>query len=448
MSVADFPVRGAFALELVQGFTPDYATLHSAEDLDFKGSWGEHGWSRIESELDSRLLWAEFLNGRRASHYATILYPQLQAACTCAPARFPCRHVVALAIRDSFNKLVESPPPDWALDEFASTSRYFETRTAATDSTDDSLERELLVSGMADLEKWLGDLMRRGLVAMPQGDNRLWLDAANRLVDAYAFEPARELRELSSIPGTVPQWPERLLPRLGRLALMCRGFRRLDELALPEQGDLFSAAGFPLRPGRDTVVDDWQVRGRIISTDSKHQKARIWLWGCNTRRWALLVDDRAPGQQAGQCLPVGATLHCELAYTPSAYPLIAIPSSDFRLTQSSPTAPIASLDVDQAAGDLALALVSNPWLRVHPAILSDVFVEPILNPSPASLWRLRDRSGRIMKLPERFSQGWRLLALAADRPISLFGEWDGEIFLPLSVYIEGWRSISSWKNLA
>jgi hypothetical protein len=86
-------------------------------------------------------------------------------------------------------------------------------------------------------------------------------------------------------------------------------------------------------------------------------------------------------------------------------------------------------------------------LRVHPAILGDVFVEPIIHSSHAPKWRLRDRSGRIMMLPERFSQGWRLLALAADRPISLFGEWDGDIFMPLSVYIEGWRSISSWKSL-
>ena len=36
----------------------------------------------------------------------------------------------------------------------------------------------------------------------------------------------------------------------------------------------------------------------------------------------------------------------------------------------------------------------------------------------------------------QFSQGWALLAMGGGRPLSVFGEWNGRCFLPLSVWSE------------
>jgi hypothetical protein len=40
--------------------------------------------------------------------------------------------------------------------------------------------------------------------------------------------------------------------------------------------------------------------------------------------------------------------------------------------------------------------------------------------------------------------GWKLLALSGGKPISVFGEWNGRAFSPLSVFSEG-RLVSLLK---
>jgi len=91
----------------------------------------------------------------------------------------------------------------------------------------------------------------------------------------------------------------------------------------------------------------------------------------------------------------------------------------------------------------AVARAANPWLTLFPMLLADVLVEPA-----AGGWRLRDGHSRLLPLPAGFGHGWQLLALAGDRPLTLFGEWDGATLTPLSVRAaEGWRDLSAWKGL-
>jgi hypothetical protein len=51
-------------------------------------------------------------------------------------------------------------------------------------------------------------------------------------------------------------------------------------------------------------------------------------------------------------------------------------------------------------------------------------------------WFLRDREDRSLPLTTSFSKGWHLLALSGGRPITIFGEWNGDDLLPLSVWAE------------
>jgi hypothetical protein len=300
---------------------------------------------------------------------------------------------------------------------------------------------------MADLGTWLGDLMRRGLASLPHHDRRPWLDAADRLVDAYAFEAARELRELSLIPGGRSDWPKLVLPRLGRLALLCEGFGRFDDLSPEEQGDMLAAAGVWPQPGQNRAVDDWLVCGRSESFEGKKQYTRTWLWGRATGRWAMLLDQRTAGRLEGVCYPTGAMVAGAVACLPSAWPLAARPLEGLRFIGDAPEAAGMATTIEQAVAGYASALAANPWLRVFPAALGEVFIEPVTRPSRSIEWRVRDRGGHLIKLPDEFAHGWRLLALAADRPIALFGEWDGEIFTPLSVFSGGWRVLAAWKGL-
>jgi hypothetical protein len=42
----------------------------------------------------------------------------------------------------------------------------------------------------------------------------------------------------------------------------------------------------------------------------------------------------------------------------------------------------------------------------------------------------------VLPISPAFDRGWHLLALSGGHPVTLFGEWDGDQFLPMSVWVE------------
>lgn len=433
------------ALPLILGLAPDAATSRGAELLAEGESWAERGASSVAT---GRLLWAAFPDGRRPDIHTAILLPHLAARCTCAAVRFPCRHLIALLLRDHDGPAEAGEPPLWAAgwpDALARTGR-------ATTTPQESPDRRIAImaAGLADMARWLGDQAGRGLAALPGQGRKPWQDAANRLVDAYAPGAARELRALAAIPGSGPEWPERLLPRMGRLALLAEGFQRLDELPPGERGDLLAAAGLTPRLGDDRVDDTWLVVGRRLEGEGRQTWQRVWLRGRRSGRRALLEEYRPRPRQEGLCLPVGAVFAGELGFPPSAWPLAAQALSP--LTLAGPLDGVGNghdlsgQDIGAAVAEYAAARAANPWLTQYPLHLSGVIAEP------AHPWRLRDRAGRLLPLPVDFGHGWNMLALAGDRPLELSGEWDGATLTPLSVRQTAgdayWRDMAGWKALS
>lgn len=427
-------------LRLILSLAPDHATLRAAEALAESDKWAGHGSSPVAG--GGRLLWAAFPEGKRADTRTIVHLSTFHFGCTCASVRFPCRHAIALLLRDA-----TCPPeavvdaPEWAVTHWKGVARAGRS-TAGDDTAEEADSRRLAAmrAGLAELARWLDDQMRQGLATLPRQGRQPWLAVANRLVDAYAFDAAREVRELAALPGSAPDWPERLLPRLGLLALLAEGFDRLESLPPGERGDVLAAAGWPLRPGDDRVSDEWLVLGRRQHGDGRQRRLSTWLYGLESGRWALLEEFRPARRIEGVWLPTGGVSRATLAFRPSAAPLPALPEAPLTITAESGRVP-KGLDITAGIAAYAAARAANPWLRRFPLLLADVIAEP----APEG-WRLRDQRGRLLPLPERFAHGWQLLALAGDRPVVLFGEWDGSAFTPLSVAHDGWHDMGSWKS--
>ena len=441
MLVGRTGIRALLEREQIMGLAADHATARAAEELVRGNQWQNVGCAPLDTSPGARQLWAEFTDSRLAPAMTIASLPEMRATCSCAATRFPCRHVVALLLRDFDMPLENSATlPDWL-----SPAAGSRAASSAAGGDDESVRREAaVVAGMADLRLWLSDLAREGLAGLPKRGRGVWLGAADRLEDAYAPEAARELRAMAIIPGSGTDWPERLLPRLGRLALLGEAFARLDDLSPGERGDAFYAAGHLVPSAEALIADEWLVLGRVTEVENRTIRARTWLRGRASGRWARLDQVCAAGRLEGVILPVGAVAAGELVFTPSAYPLLARAEHPLRVVGGRLGEDFSGhTGFHNALHDYVAALVLNPWLRLHPLAVQEVFVEP---PALAdSRWRLRDRDGRLLPLPLQFGHGWRLLAQAADRPLALFGEWDGTMFYPSSVYNDGWRSIASWR---
>jgi hypothetical protein len=294
--------------------------------------------------------------------------------------------------------------------------------------------REQRISnGIADLERWLHDLVRAGLAEAAARPWASFEQMSARLVDAQAPGLARLVRELGSLPHTASNWPERMLIDLGQVSLLLDAWRRLESLPAGLQAEVRSLVG--INESREDVLatpavhDVWDVLGRRMLEGERMRVQRTWLWGQRTQRWALLLDFSVAGQAIEQSVTPGASFEADLCFYPGAIQLRALPKSPPGRVGSVTRLP--SGGIDAVLRTYAESLGVNPWLERVPVALKDVL--PL--PEHDKTWWLVDEQAQRLRLAGPL--GWHLLSLSGGRPIDLFGEWDGFSFWPLAAVGDG-----------
>jgi hypothetical protein len=295
--------------------------------------------------------------------------------------------------------------------------------------------QEKVDTGLAELERWLFDLVREGLASVQGKPRSFWETPAARLVDAQAGGAASRLRRLATLAYTGEGWQERLVEQLGLLYLLLAGYRRLESLAEPIQNDLRTLIGWSLNQesllAEAGVTDHWSVVGQQLEQEQRLLVQRTWLWGQTTNRAALLLQFAATNQPLDRSLIPGTGFKAELVFYPGNYPLRALlkerqaPAGDL-------ATPGGYLTVAEALAAYGAALACHPWLEEFPVALQKV--TPFRQ---NERWFLADEAGQTLPLSSQFKGSWTLLALSGGQPLSLFGVWDGSYLLPLSALAEG-----------
>ena len=437
MVVSNWTTEGVIAL------APDASALRAARGLATARPWGSLGQAEA-------VVWGE-CKGSAAQPYRVRIVPDEPAfACSCPSRKQPCKHALGLLFLlaeqpASFETL---PPPGWVAEWLAARARRAGQRaeparlvptTSGPASAPDGrvAAREARVSaGLKEFERWLTDLIRRGLAGLPAEGYALWERPAARLVDAQAGGLARRLRAVAGVPASGAHWPDRLLERLARLYLLVEAYRRQETLPPPTRADVRALIGWTAREeealAEPALRDRWLVLGQRIEVEDRLRAQRTWLWGERSGRTAQVLQFAHGAQPFDVALPPpGAVMDAVLAYFPSAYPLRAV-----IVERHGPLQPATSLpgypSIADALAAYAAAVTHRPWLPEFPLALENV--------APAredDRWVARDAEGALLPLSPRFAGVWKLLALSGGWPLTLFGEWDGEALLPLSAWVDG-----------
>jgi SWIM zinc finger len=437
-------VTAGLTIEQVVALAPDAGAVKAGRGLATTRPWRTLGRS-------ARVAWGE-CQGSAAQPYqvqADLAEPAFK--CSCPSKKLPCKHALGLLLllAEQPAALPPSEPPSWVGDWLAARARRAEQRTAkaerpaaettaeaAAEASKRAASREQRVAaGLAELEQWLADLLRRGLASVQAEPARFWERPATRLVDAQAPGLARRVRELAGIPATGDGWQARLLERLAMLHLLVEGYRRLEALPPAVQADIRAQIGWTLREEEvlagEATRDRWLVLGGRDGVEERLRVRRTWLWGAVSDRPALLLQFAHGSQPFEVALPAGLAIDAELTFFPGAYPLRALikarHGSGHRLDGLPGHATLA-----EATAAYARALAANPWLEEFPLAVRGV------RPMPADgCWIARDAEDRALPLAPRFASGWTLLALSGGDPVDLFGEWDGDALLPLGAWAGG-----------
>ncbi|MGW1255017.1 SWIM zinc finger family protein [Streptomyces sp. NPDC002513] len=432
--------------EQVLALAPDAASRKAGSELGAAGPWSEAGRS------DEGTVWG-VCKGSGGSTYRTVVDLAGTAGpastCSCPSRTFPCRHALGLLLlRASGDGTVSrGRAPDWAEQwikgrgqqtrEERPATGAGSARTADPEAARRRAERraERITAGAAELEQRLADLLRGGLATADREGHGMGEETAARMVDAQAPGLAARVRELGAIPSSGPGWPVRLVEECALLHLLGQGWLRRERLPDELAATVRSRVGLPGSPDGPPIRDRWLVLAQYDTSDSRLTTRRIWLYGADSGRTALLLSYGAAGRAPEPALPVGLVLEAEVSAYPGAGQLRAALGEQF-----APAAPTGvrppGMTTPQAVARYGQALREDPWLDSFPATLGRVIPTPV-----EDSWQLADADGDTA-LPLTRSAGarpglWRLVALSGGAPVTVFGECGHRGFTPLTAWPEG-----------
>lgn len=406
--------------------------MKAARGLAHRRTWSELGCT-------DTLVFGRCQGSGRLPYQVTVDLTGPAYRCTCPSRKFPCKHGLALLLLwvehgDAVGDVGEAAVADFARARPRPTAPGRTEKAAPVVDPEAQARRRAereatMSSGIDELERWMGDLVRQGLAGARRQPYAFWDEMASRLVDAQVPGLAERVRGIGGQLAGRLDWADVLLAEIGRWELAVRAWRGRERLGDDLVGDLRVFLGWHRRGDEvaalPRLADTWVVAG--VRQDELEQvvSQRTWLYGEATGRWVLLLDFAAAGGTLRTAQTVGSVVEAELAIHPGADPPRGVLGEDHRVvgTGALPAATTVAAAVDRLAGELA----ANPWRERLPVALADVVVL-----HDHDRWWLQDPAGDRLPL-RRVVEPWLLLSLTGGRPATVVAEWESGALHPLAV---------------
>lgn len=403
-------------------------------------------WRGLGRSVDA--LWGECQGS--ALYQVKVELASLTMQCSCPSRKLPCKHslgLLLLAAADSAALPLTEPPEwvaSWLAKRLANSARKQarengEGGEAPSTVPGKSAEKRLanVKKGLESLDLWLNDLLRQGLASVQAQPVTFWEKQAARLRDAQAPALDTRVRRLAEIPNSSPNWPEKLLAEVGKLALLTHAFRHEDQLEPGMREEVRQLIGWSLTQDEvnargEIQRDDWLMVGQVLEENERSKLQRTWLMGARSKRPAVILQFSFAGQPFAEHFAPGTRQEAELTFWPGANPQRAQVRA--RLSDLVPLKDElpGTTKIDQFLSDVATALSRQPWLEYFLCLLRAV--TPVCG-TEGTPWYIRDQDGQV--LPLRGGEHWLLLALSGGHPVDLAAEWNGESLQPMGVMVDG-----------
>lgn len=425
-------------VEQILTLAPDESSVRAAKEQAAARKWKMLG-------SDGTAAWGE-VQGSGATPYQTCLEIQANAfKCTCPSRKFPCKHGLGLflLLAQQPTAFASAPPPDWVSQWLS--QRQTKTKRAEADRSKPpdpvaqakraSQRNANVQAGIEDLDRWLEDVIRRGLASVQHEGFSFWENQAKRLVDAQAPGLARMVKSCGGAAASGDGWQDRLLRQIGSISLLVDAYSRLEQLPEALQSDVKSAIGFTVaqdellkQPG---VRDTWAIFAQTIEQEERLRIQRTWAYGRTSRKYALILSFAHGTAPLDTSLLAGDEKDCELVFFPGAHQTRALLKGAVT-ARSELSGFYGYANFEEAMFAYATALSLNPWTERLPMAIDHVVPEH----AGDGTFVLIDSDGASAPLAVSRMVGWQIVSASGGNPISMFGEWNSERFFPLSLFCD------------
>lgn len=362
--------------------------------------------------------------------------------CNCSAPK-PCKHIIAL-LNLSLDEPESFKPaedyPVWVMNWLQAEKTPLTEAEKATKEAEKTASRlanrdkriTSMQEGAKELLLWLEDLVRQGLASAQTQPINFWEDFAAQMVDRKLSRVAREIRHMQQLLSVSNDY-EQVIQRIAALFLIARGFKNYEQLSEDLQVQLLQEAGLNLKKEdilqQSGQIDYWLVLGKIQQFEENNLTSRkTWLIGQRTGKVALLLDFAWRSQAFDSEWIPGSAYAGELVFYPGTFPLRALIKA-VELSTEAFDLPNGTHSFEMLSDTFVHALSQNPWLHEIPILLREV--TPTLRNND---FFLLDHTKKSVYLDcNNDSIAWKIIAISMGHPISIFGQWSGKAFQPITV---------------
>jgi hypothetical protein len=422
--------------EQVLALAPDESSKKSGKELSSPGKWVSKG-------VNDLALWGECQGSGKKPYQTQVDVVNIAFKCSCPSRKFPCKHGIGLMLLYARSKgdFTSNNMPAWVAEWINKRSERQEKQAEQKEKPVDEAAqtkrrqaREQKVNdGIEELLQWIKDIIRNGILSMPEKGSAWFEGMARRMVDAQAPGLAGMIKTLGEINFYRDGWQSEYMDQLLRLYLVISGFKNSEALPPLLQQDIRTWIGFTQnqdelkeQPG---ITDTWLVLGKLVTEEDNITVERNWLYGITSNQYALVLQFLVRGQGAQLALMPGLFVQAELVFYPSVVPLRAIVKKQIsteKIQQYKGFTNWQQVVEAETAFNSAL-----PFRSDRPFIIEQV--RPVFYNMQ---WWLQDTNNDMMSIKSGFKSIWKLLSLSGGDSLNMAVVGKENTYEPFGVWYQ------------
>ena len=297
-----------------------------------------------------------------------------------------------------------------------------------------------VLNGIDELEIWIKDLLRNGLINTPERAYTLFDGIARRMVDAQAPGLANRLRSIQEINFYDETWKYKLTDQLGKLYLLMKAYKNLEQQPEDWQNEIRTQIGYP--QAKEDVLAGEVIEDQWIVLHKKSQKVNelnndiYWLHGQQSNRFAVYFSFTAPGSLPEYNLMPGSIYHAKLCFYKGVGNLRAL-FKECELSGETYVPHFCS-NLQEAASRYRETLQVNPFAENVP-----ILVENIRLSAQGKQLYIQDVNNERMPVQMQETTKTDILAVTGGKPFAAFLLADANCWEPNTMWYQSncyiWR---------
>lgn len=425
-----------FTEDQILALAPDEASKKAGKDLSTPSKWVSKG-------MNEQAIWGECQGSGSKPYQTQVDIVSLAFKCSCPSRKFPCKHGLGLLLFNARQNaaFTDNTAPAWVADWLAKRTEKVEKKAEQVDKPVDEeaqakrlqAREQLVEDGISELLLWLQDIVRKGIIHLPQNGSASFDNMAKRMIDAKAPSIANMVKSLGRINFYKDGWESHFLQQLTQIYLVIAAFKNRNEPKRLYDTDIKTQIGFiqnqEALKEQTGIEDYWLVLGKQTTEEDNVTTERNWLYGTTSKQYALVLQFSVRGQGITFTLTPGMCVQAELVFFPSIIPLRAIIKKQIASNH-------VALSIGLANWQEATALLASQKAQLPFTTTSLLIVQQLTPVCINNQWFLQDSLQAIMPIHQAENVIWKLLAISGGQGLQMAVLAQQHSFLPIGVWAD------------